>query len=122
MKQFIVLCTIMLLFASCKKVDISALTGTYVGEACASAFVNDTTGSGTHYVTTCEQDFVKVIIDPDRDDKLRIIYNGNRDVKVDNDLHFDDDNGCKGMFYGDSIMITYEPDWTQAYWFRGKKQ
>lgn len=108
-------------FSSCSKVDLNVLTGTYVGEACSGGFVSDSI-SGTQYVTNCNQDFVKVIIDPDRDDKLRIVYNGNRDVTIDKDLHFDDSKGCTGKFNGDSLMISYEPNWTQSYWFRGKKQ
>jgi hypothetical protein len=108
-------------FSSCSKVDLNGLTGTYVGEACAGGFVSDSI-SGTQYVANCNQDFVKVIIDPDRDDKLRIVYNGNRDVTIDNNLNFDDSKGCTGKFNGDSLMINYEPNWTQSYWFRGKKQ
>lgn len=108
---------------SCKKqIDLDRFIGTYNGQGCGRSYIEDTANGGGEFVSQCEASFVEVIIDPDRNDKLRIVFNGKKDVKLQNDLSFDDGDGFQGEFFGDSLRCSMSFSPSLGFSFRGKKQ
>lgn len=108
---------------SCKKqLDVDRFSGIYNGEGCSSSFVFDTINGGGEFVTACEPNFVEVIVESEKDDELRIVFNGVRDVKVEPDLSFYDGDSLYGTFYDDSVYVLYYINEHNTKSFRGKKQ